>query len=90
MNIPFAELEPNFVKFMKEIISKKKNLDAYVTVSLSENYSAIMQRKLPEKLRDPSSFTIPCAFSEHTFKKALCDFGVSINIMSLSVVKKFN
>ena len=77
-------------KFMKELMSNKKKLDAYGTVSLLENCSAIIQRKLPEMLRDPGSFTIPCAIGEHTFKKALCDLGASINIMSLSVVKKLN
>ena len=45
MNIPFTEAlaqMPNYEKFMKEIMSNKKKLDAYVTVSLSENYSAII------------------------------------------------
>ena len=74
MNLPFVEAlaqMPNYVKFMKEIMSNKKKLDSYGTVSLSENYSAIIQRKLPEKLRDPDSFTIPYAIGEHTFKNAL-------------------
>ena len=38
-------------------------------------YSAIIQRKLLEKLRDLGSFTILCAIGEHNFKKALCDLG---------------
>ena len=45
---------------------------------------------IQRKLRDPSSFIIPCAIGEHTFKKDLCDLGASINLMSLSVVKKLN
>ena len=74
VNLPFVEAlaqKPNYVKFMKEIMSNKKKLDAYGTVSLSENYSTIIQRKLREKLRDPDSFTIPYAIGEHTFKNAL-------------------
>ena len=93
VNIPFAKAlaqMPSYVKFMKEIMSNKKKLDAYGTFSLTENCSAIIQRKLPEKLRDLVSFTTPCAIGEHTFKKALCDLGASINIMSLSMVKKLN
>ena len=84
VNIPFMEAlaqMPNYVKFMKEIMNTKKKLDAYGIVSLLENCSAIIQRKLPEKLRDPSSFTIPCAIGEHYFKKALCDLGASINLI---------
>ena len=93
MNIPFADALAqmlNYVKFTKEIMSNKKKLDAYGIVNLLENCSAIIQRKLPEKLRDSSSFTIPCAIDEHTFKKALCDLGANINLMPLYVVKKLN
>ena len=70
VNIPFAKAlaqVPNYVKFMKEIMSNKKKLDAYGTLSLIENCSAIIQRKLPEKLRDLGSFITPCAIGEHTF-----------------------
>ena len=79
---------PNYVKFMQEIISNKKKLETYRTVNLIENCSAIIQRKLPEKLKDPSSFTIPCIIREHTFNKALCDLGASINLMQFLVAKK--
>ena len=56
INIPFTEtLEqmPNYVKFMKEILSKKKNIDEHEIVRLTEECSAIIQKKLPEKLKDP-------------------------------------
>ena len=80
----------NYVKFMKEIMSNKKNLDAYGMVSLSKNCSAIIQRKLHEKLKDPSSFIIPCIIGEHTYTKTLCDLGANINLMPFSVAKKLN
>ena len=81
---------PKNVKFMKEIMSNKKKLEAYGIVNLSENCSAIIQRKLPENLEDPSSFTIPCVIGEHTFSKALCDLGASINPMPYSLAKNMN
>ena len=93
VNILFAEAlaqMPNYVKFMKEIMITKRKFDAYRTISLLENCSAIIQRKLHEKLRDLGSFTIPCVIGEHNFKKALCDLGASINLMPLSMVKKLN
>ena len=93
VNIPFVDAlaqMPNYVKFMKEIKSNKMNLDSYGTISLLENYSAIIQRKLPEKLRDSSSFTMPFAIGQYTFKKALCDLGTRINLMLLSMLKKLN
>ena len=57
-------------------------------VSLSTNYSAIIQKKLPHKMKDPGSFTIPCTIGNHEFGKALCDSSASINLMPLSVVKR--
>ena len=36
------------------------------------------------------SFTIPCAIGNSVFEKALCDFGASINLMPLSIIKKLN
>ena len=50
INSPFAEAlaqMPHYVKFMKEIINKMRKLDENGVVSLSANYSAIIQKKLP-------------------------------------------
>ena len=63
INIPFAdalEQMPSYVKFMKDILSQKRRLADFETVNLTEECSAILQRKLPQKLKDPGSFTIPC------------------------------
>ncbi|KAI3467900.1 hypothetical protein Pfo_024563 [Paulownia fortunei] len=78
INIPFAdalEQMPSYVKFMKEIISNKRKLEEYET-------------KLPPKLKDPRSFTIPCTIENSFFNKALCDLGASINLMPLSIYRK--
>ncbi|XP_062075080.1 uncharacterized protein LOC133779099 [Humulus lupulus] len=59
INIPFVEaLEkmPSYVQFMKDILSKKRKIGEYETVALTEECSAILQRKLPQKLRDPRSW----------------------------------
>ena len=71
-------------------MSNKKRLKAYGTVNLTENYRAIIQWKFLEKFNDPGSFTISFIIGEHTFSKALCDLGASINLMPFSVVKKLN
>ncbi|XP_062112935.1 uncharacterized protein LOC133824084 [Humulus lupulus] len=91
INIPFAEaLEkmPSYVKFMKDILSKKRKMGEYEIVALTEECSAILQRKLPQKLRDPGSFTIPCTIGNIESENALCDLGTSINLMLLSVFKR--
>ena len=62
INIPFAdalEQMPNYVKFMKDILSRKRRLSKFETVNLTMECSAILQRKLPQKMKDPGSFTIP-------------------------------
>ena len=82
INIPFTdalEQMPSYVKFMKEILSKKRRMSNFETVNLTEECSAILQRKMPQKLKDPCSFTIPCTIGNSIFEKALCDLGASIN-----------
>ena len=62
MNIPFVdalEQMPHYAKFIKEIMTKKRKTEEQGTINLSEQCSAIIQRKLPEKMKDPGSFTIP-------------------------------
>ena len=90
INIPFVdELEqmPSYVKFMNEILSKKRRLSDFEIVNLIEECSVILQRKLPQKLKDPGSFTIPYTIGNSIFEKALCDLGASINLMSLSIFR---
>ena len=91
INIPFAdalEQMPSYVKFMKDILSQKRRLDDFETVNLTEECSAILQRKLPQKLKDPESFTILCTIGNAIFERALCDLGASINLMPLSIFKR--
>ena len=91
INIPFVDVlekMPNYVKFMKDILSKKRRLSDFETVNLTEEYSTILQRKLPQKLKDPGSFTIPYTIRTSIFERALCDLGDSINLMSLSIFRR--
>ena len=91
INIPFVEAltqMPSYAKFMKEILSQKRKIRDDETVLLTEECSAILQNKLPPKLKDPGSFTIPCVIGDIYFNKALCDLGASINLMPLSIFRK--
>ena len=91
INIPFAdalEQMPSYVKFMKDILSKKRRLSDFETVNLTEECSAILKRKLPQKLKDPGSFTIPCTIGNAIFERGLCDLGASINLMPLSIFRR--
>nr|GEV26374.1 reverse transcriptase domain-containing protein [Tanacetum cinerariifolium] len=48
----------------------------------------MLLKKLPEKLRDPGKFLIPCDFQGMDVCYAMVDLGVSINLMPLSIRKK--
>ena len=76
---------PSYVKFMKKILASKKKLEEYGTITLTEDCSAILQKKLPPKLQDPGSFAIPFSIGNRVLGKALCDLGESINLMPLSM-----
>ena len=93
INIPFAEVinqMPNYAKFLKEILSKKRKIDEERIVNLTATCSAVIQQKLLAKMKDPVSFTIPCSIGKYEFKKALCDSGASINLIPLSVVQRLS
>ncbi|GJW36199.1 reverse transcriptase domain-containing protein [Tanacetum coccineum] len=72
---------------LKSLLSNKEKLLELANTPLNENCSAVILKKLPEKLGDPGKFLIPCGFSELKCK-ALADLGASINLMPLSVWKK--
>ncbi|XP_021756145.1 uncharacterized protein LOC110721288 [Chenopodium quinoa] len=88
VNVPFFDAlmqMPSYAKFLKEIMSKKRKLEDYETIALSEECSVVIQQKLPPKLKDPGSFSIPCKISEINFSRALCDLGASVSLMPLSI-----
>ncbi|KAJ9535799.1 hypothetical protein OSB04_un001046 [Centaurea solstitialis] len=88
INIPLLEAierMPNYTKFLKDILNKKKRLTEYETVALTEGCSALLTKKIPPKMKDPGSFTIPYSIGGKTIRRALCDLGAGINLMPLSV-----
>nr|GEX92958.1 reverse transcriptase domain-containing protein [Tanacetum cinerariifolium] len=52
--------------------------------------TAVIIKKLPEKLGDPGKFLIPCDFPELDECLALADLGASINLMPLSNWRKLS
>lgn len=79
---------PKYAKFLKNLITNKLHWDEHEIILLIETCSSIISRKIPTKLKDPESFTIPCIVGTSEFSRCLCDLGVSINLMFLSVFKK--
>ncbi|GJW38293.1 hypothetical protein Tco_0064138 [Tanacetum coccineum] len=79
---------PKFALMFKKMLNNK---DKLTKTPSNENCSAIVLKKLPEKLGDPDRFLIPCDFSEFDSYLALADLGASINLvinlMPLSIGK---
>ena len=93
ISMPFTEVVtqmPLYAKFLKEILSKKRRFSEEGVVNLTATCSAVIKKNLPEKMKDPGSFTIPCTIGGFEIKKALCDSGASINLMLLSVARKLS
>nr|GEU43134.1 reverse transcriptase domain-containing protein [Tanacetum cinerariifolium] len=79
---------PKFAPMFKKLLNNKNKLIELTKTPLNENCSAVVLKKLPEKLGDPGRFLIPCDFSEFDNCLALADLGASINLMPLSIWKK--
>nr|GEV67925.1 reverse transcriptase domain-containing protein [Tanacetum cinerariifolium] len=57
---------------------------------LNEHCSAVLLKKLPEKLGDPGKFLILCDFPGMAECLALADLGASINLMPFSMWKRLS
>nr|GEY81594.1 hypothetical protein [Tanacetum cinerariifolium] len=79
---------PKFSPMFKKLLNNKDKLIELTKTPLNENCSAVVLKKLPEKLGDPGRFLIPCDFSEFDNFLALADLGASVNLMPLSIWKK--
>ncbi|GJT12261.1 reverse transcriptase domain-containing protein [Tanacetum coccineum] len=75
---------------IQDLIGNKEKLSEMARTPLNEHCSAVLLKKLPEKLGDPSKFLIPCDFPGMDECLALADLGASINLMPLSVWKKLS
>ncbi|KAM6543849.1 hypothetical protein CsatB_008296 [Cannabis sativa] len=82
------EQMPTYVKFLKDIWTKKRRLGEFETVALTEVCSATLKSKIPPKLKDPGSFTILISIGGQDVGRALCDLGASINLMPMSIFRK--
>ncbi|GJZ67169.1 hypothetical protein Tco_0630409 [Tanacetum coccineum] len=76
-------LMPKFALTLKALIGNKEKLSEMARTPLNEHFLAVILNKLPEKLRDPGKFLIPCDFPRMDECLALADLDASINLMPL-------
>ncbi|XP_070040900.1 uncharacterized protein [Nicotiana tomentosiformis] len=88
INLPLVEaLEQmsGYAKIMKDLVTKKRSMNCEM-IKMTYQVSVIVHSMDP-KLEDPGAFTIPCTIGSVDFAKALCDLGVSINLMPYFMFK---
>nr|GEW18236.1 reverse transcriptase domain-containing protein [Tanacetum cinerariifolium] len=76
INITLADaliLIPKYQKMLKALLSNKEKLLELANTPLNENYSAVILKKLPEKLGDPGKFLISCGFTKGSSEFGLHD-----------------
>ncbi|XP_040944908.1 uncharacterized protein [Gossypium hirsutum] len=83
--LELLEKMPKYAKFLREVTSSHKRIRKREHISLNVECNMVITRKVPPKLKDPSSFTIPIEIGGVNFGKALCELAVSTNLMSLSI-----
>ncbi|KAK9750159.1 hypothetical protein RND81_02G177700 [Saponaria officinalis] len=91
INIPFLDAIseiPSYGKFLKDLLSRKKKFEDNTTVSLFKECSAILLKKLSQKLEDPGSFSILCSIGHVSINSTFCDLGASVSLMPLSIFRK--
>ncbi|XP_058762162.1 uncharacterized protein LOC131635553 [Vicia villosa] len=82
------EQMPEYAKFMKDILTKKKRYSEEETILLDARCSAIIQKTLPKKEADPGRVTLPVTIGCHCIGNGLIDLGSSINLIPLSIIKR--
>ncbi|XP_071901044.1 uncharacterized protein [Coffea arabica] len=93
INIPLLEAIrqlPKYAKLLKGLCTNRNKLNLQDKVRVGENVSTVLQRKLPQKCKDPGMFTIPCTIGQKRIERGMLDLGISINIMLLSIFKALN
>ena len=91
VSIPFLEAlkeAPNYLRFLRELLFKNRELKEVSVPPTGEAYCAILQNGSPSKRNDPGSFSVPCCIGDLQIERALCDLGASVSLMPLSLCKK--
>ncbi|CAN6576666.1 unnamed protein product [Malus baccata var. baccata] len=69
VNIPLLdaiEQIPKYAKFLKKLYTTRKRIREKEVVHVSENVSALLQRKLPPKCKDPDFYVLDMEDSTHS------------------------
>lgn len=86
LNLPLVDVLreiSKYAKYIKDIVANKRRLIEFEIVALTEEWTSWIQRKLPQKLKDPGSFTILVWIGEVDVRRALYDLEANIKLMPI-------
>ncbi|CAN6371823.1 unnamed protein product [Urochloa humidicola] len=58
-------------------------------IKMTQECSAAIAERSPEKKWDPGCPTIPCSIGALVFERALCDLGASVSVMPKTVFENY-
>ncbi|KAL7595942.1 hypothetical protein Lser_V15G29227 [Lactuca serriola] len=90
INIPLLEVikqVPRYARFLKDLCVSKKKLKGNQVVTVGEHVSAVLQKRMPPKCKDPGVFTVPCKLGNLYVPRATLDLGASVNVLPYSLFK---
>ncbi|XP_039046754.1 uncharacterized protein LOC120187023 [Hibiscus syriacus] len=76
---------PTYAMFLKDIVTKKRNVERFETIFTAKKYCSVINKLLP-KQNDPGIFSIPCSIHDKYIGRVLYDLGSSINLMPKSIL----
>ncbi|XP_021757866.1 uncharacterized protein LOC110722883 [Chenopodium quinoa] len=80
---------PSYSKFLKDILTNKRKLNDEL-ITLPHQVSALVEHKMPKKLKDPGSFTLLVNIGNMEARGALADLEASVILIPLSIAQKLN
>ncbi|XP_023730879.2 uncharacterized protein LOC111878591 [Lactuca sativa] len=90
INIPLLEAikqVPRYARFLKDLCVSKKKLKGNQVITVGEHGSAVLQKRMPPKCKDPGVFTVPCKLGNLHVPRAMLNLGASINVLPYSLFK---
>ncbi|CAI9289287.1 unnamed protein product [Lactuca saligna] len=90
INIPLLEVikqVPRYARFLKDLCVSKKKLKGNQVITVGEHVSAVLQKRMPPKCKDPGVFTVPCKLGNLHVPRAMLDLAASVNFLPYSLFK---
>jgi len=87
INVPLLDAiqqVPSYVKFLKDMCTKKRKINVPKKVFLASNISELLTGPILIKYKDPESPTISCIIRQTTINWVLLNLGASINLLFFS------